>query len=89
MPTEDALIQALKLVDKVGDIADADLSGPRQVAMSETVLRKGMARWSPDVGRFVLTATGRARLVARPRSGPSTVLAFPSDRVPRKAAHKS
>ena len=89
MPSDDALITALKLVDAIGDISDRDPSGPSQVAIREIVLRKGMARWSDEAGRFVLTTTGRARLSARPRSVSSAVLPFPSRITGKKALRQA
>jgi hypothetical protein len=44
--------------------------------MRGRVETEGLARWDPDRGRVVLTASGRSRIADASR-GPGVVLAFP------------
>jgi hypothetical protein len=72
---EKRLIDALKNVDALGDIAPTGPQDPMTVVLRQLALQADLMRWDDSRGRYVLTGTGRNRLGARHR-GHGTVISF-------------
>jgi hypothetical protein len=76
---ENRLVEALKTVEKHGDVAPAHVHDPMTMALRERAIQGHLMRWEDDRGHYVLTGTGRSRIRARERrQGPGTLLRFPN-----------
>lgn len=64
---EEKLIEALKKVDMLGDIAPTHVQDPMTMVLRYTALQADLMRWDESRCRYVLTVTGRSRISARPR----------------------
>ena len=74
-PLEKRLIEALKSVDRHGDVAPPHVHDPMTMLLRENVIQANLVRWDEDRGRYVLTGTGRRRITAGSRA-PGAVVAF-------------
>jgi hypothetical protein len=72
---EERLIEALKKVDALGDIAPAHVHNPMTMVLRENAIRADLMRWDDARDRYVLTGTGRRRISVRGRA-PGTILSF-------------
>lgn len=72
---ENVLIEALKKVDALGDVAPAHVQDPMTMVLRQRAIQDDLMRWDDSRGRYVLTGTGRSRITARLR-GPGAVLRF-------------
>ena len=72
---ENFLIEALKKVDALGDVAPAHVQDPMTTALRQRAIQDDLMRWDDMRGRYVLTGTGRSRITARTR-GPGAVVRF-------------
>lgn len=82
---EDALLKALETVDAKGDVAPPNDHSPSTAVLRDNLARRSLIAWDDELGRFVVTGTGRDR-IARRRRGPGKVIAFRrSVPVPKKA----
>lgn len=72
---ENFLIEALKKVDALGDVAPAHVQDPMTMVLRQRAIQDDLMRWDDMRGRYVLTGTGRSRITARTR-GPATVVRF-------------
>jgi hypothetical protein len=72
---EKRLIEALKSVDTHGDVAPADVHDPMTMLLRENAIQANLMRWDDVRGRYVLTGTGRRRIVEGSRT-PGTVVSF-------------
>ena len=66
---EKRLIEALKRVDAQGegDVAPAHVHDPMTMVLRENAIQANLMRWDDARGRYVLTGTGRRRIIARAR----------------------
>jgi hypothetical protein len=60
---EKRLVAALKSVDAHGDVAPAHVHDPMTMLLRENVVRDNLVRWDEVRGRYVLTGTGRRRII--------------------------
>ena len=74
---EDRLIEALKKVDALGDVAPVDVHDPMTMVLRQRAIRDDLMRWDDNRGHYVLTGTGRNRISARHRT-PAKVVRFPN-----------
>lgn len=72
---ETVLIEALKKVDALGDVAPAHVQDPMTMVLRQRAIQDDLMRWDDSRGRYVLTGTGRSRITARLR-GPGAVIRF-------------
>src|SRR5271166_4199357 len=72
---EKRLIEALKNVDVHGDVAPVHVHDPMTMLLRENAIQAHLMRWDDARDRYVLTGTGRRRIVARSRV-PGTVVSF-------------
>ena len=72
---EKRLIEALKSVDAHGDVAPAHVHDPMTMLLRENAIQANLMRWDDVRGRYVLTGTGRRRIVEGSRA-PGTVVSF-------------
>lgn len=72
---EKRLIEALKKVDELGDIAPAHVQDPMTMVLRQRALRAVLMRWDDSRGHYFLTGTGRRRITARSRAQ-GAVLSF-------------
>ena len=72
---EKRLIEALKSVDAHGDVAPAHVHDPVTMLLRENVVRDNLVRWDDVRGRYVLTGTGRRRIIQGGRA-PGAVVSF-------------
>ena len=72
---ENFLIEALKKVDALGDVAPAHVQDPMTMVLRQRAIQDDLMRWDDMRGRYVLTGTGRSRIAARTR-GPAAVVRF-------------
>jgi hypothetical protein len=72
---EKRLIEALKKVDRHGDIAPAHVHDPMTMVLRQRALQAVLMRWDDNRGHYVLTGAGRSRITARSR-GQGAVLSF-------------
>ncbi|HMN73018.1 MAG TPA: hypothetical protein PKA55_14235 [Rhodoblastus sp.] len=72
---ENFLIEALKKVDALGDVAPAHVQDPMTMVLRQRAIQDDLMRWDDMRGRYVLTGTGRSRITARTR-GPGAVVRF-------------
>jgi len=72
---ENFLIEALKKVDALGDVAPAHVQDPMTMVLRQRAIQDDLMRWDDMRGRYVLTGTGRSRIAARNR-GPAAVVRF-------------
>ncbi len=72
---ENFLIEALKKVDALGDVAPAHVQDPMTMVLRQRAIQDDLMRWDDMRGRYVLTGTGRSRIAARTR-GPASVVRF-------------
>jgi hypothetical protein len=72
---EKRLVEALKSVDAHGDVAPAHVHDPMTMLLRENVVRDNLVRWDDVRGRYVLTGTGRRRIIQRSRA-PGAVVSF-------------
>ncbi len=72
---ENFLIEALKKVDSLGDVAPAHVQDPMTMVLRQRAIQDDLMRWDDMRGRYVLTGTGRSRITARTR-GPAAVVRF-------------
>ena len=70
---ENVLIEALKKVDALGDVAPAHVQDPMTMVLRQRAIQDDLMRWDDSRGRYVLTGTGRSRITAPPR-GPGPVI---------------
>jgi hypothetical protein len=86
---EKVLIEALKKVDALGDVAPAHVQDPMTMVLRQRAIQDDLMRWDDSRGRYVLTGTGRSRITARTR-GPGAVVRFrrreETDAAPRRKA---
>lgn len=73
--TEDKLIEALKKVDALGDVAPDHVHDPMTMALRHSAIQADLMRWDDNRGQYVLTGTGRSRISARHRT-PANVVRF-------------
>jgi hypothetical protein len=91
---EKRLIEALKSVDVHGDVAPAHVHDPMTMLLRENVVRDNLVRWDDVRGRYVLTGTGRRRIIQGGRA-PGAAVSFRnrgavgSGVLHRKSAHTS
>lgn len=83
---ENFLIEALKKVDSLGDVAPAHVQDPMTMVLRQRAIQDDLMRWDDMRGRYVLTGTGRSRIAARTR-GPGAVVRFRrrEESAPRRA----
>ena len=74
-PLETRLIEALKTVDVHGDVAPAHVHDPMTMLLRENAIQAHLVRWDDLKGRYVLTGTGRRRIIAGSRAL-GTVVSF-------------
>ena len=74
-PLEKRLIEALKTVDLHGDVAPAHVHDPVTMLLRENAIQAHLVRWDDLKGRYVLTGTGRRRIIAGSRAL-GTVVSF-------------
>jgi hypothetical protein len=72
---EKRLVEALKSVDAHGDVAPAHVHDPMTMLLRENVVRDNLVRWDDVRGRYVLTGTGRRRIIQGSRA-PGAVVSF-------------
>ena len=72
---EKRLVEALKSVDAHGDVAPAHVHDPMTMLLRENAVRANLTRWDDGRGRYVLTGTGRRRIVEGSRA-PGAVVSF-------------
>ena len=72
---EIVLIEALKKVDALGDVAPAHIQDPMTMVLRQRAIQDDLMRWDDSRGRYILTGTGRSRITARSR-GPGAVVRF-------------
>src|SRR5208337_5274462 len=72
---EKRLVEALKSVDANGDVAPAHVHDPMTMLLRENVVRDNLVRWDDVRGRYVLTGTGRRRIIQGSRA-PGAVVSF-------------
>ena len=72
---ENVLIEALKKVDALGDVAPPHVQDPMTMVLRQRAIQDDLMRWDDSRGRYVLTGTGRSRITARLR-GPGSVVRF-------------
>jgi hypothetical protein len=72
---EKKLIEALKSVDAHGDVAPAYVHDPMTMSLRGNAIQANLMRWDDVRGRYVLTGTGRRRIVEGGRA-PGTVVSF-------------
>jgi hypothetical protein len=72
---EKRLIEALKVVDPHGDVAPAHAHDPMTMSLRENAIQANLMWWDDGRGRYVLTGTGRRRIVEGGRA-PGTVVSF-------------
>ena len=72
---EKRLIEALKSVDAHGDVAPAHVHDPMTMSLRGNAIQANLMRWDDVRGRYVLTGTGRRRIVEGSRA-PGTVVSF-------------
>ncbi len=76
---ETKLVEALKAVEKHGDVSPAHVHDPMSMVLRQTAVQGDLMRWDDDRGRYVLTGTGRSRIRARERGkAVGTLLSFPT-----------
>ncbi|MDE2362411.1 MAG: hypothetical protein KGM42_07005 [Hyphomicrobiales bacterium] len=89
---EKYLIEALKKVDALGDVAPPHVQDPMTMVLRQRAIQDDLMRWDDSRGRYVLTGTGRSRITARLR-GPGSVVRFrrreEADVQPRRKADDS
>jgi hypothetical protein len=73
---ETKLIEALKKVEAYGDVAPAHVHDPTTMIMRQIAEQANLIRWDDERARYVLTLTGRRRIIARRRTG--VILRFPA-----------
>ena len=61
---ETVLIEALKKVDALGDVAPAHVQDPMTMVLRQRAIQDDLMRWDDSRGRYVLTGTGRSRITA-------------------------
>jgi hypothetical protein len=71
---EKRLVEALKSVDAHGDVAPAHVHDPMTMLLRENVVRDNLVRWDDVRGRYVLTGTGRRRIIQGSRASGAVVL---------------
>jgi len=69
---EKSLIEALKKVDAIGDVASAHVQDPMTMVLRQRAIQADLMRWDDS---YVLTGTGRSRISARSRV-PGAVVRF-------------
>ncbi len=75
---ETKLVEALKAVEKHGDVAPGHVHDPTTMVLRQTAIQGDLMRWDDDRGHYVLTLTGRNRILARGRArGGGRLLQFP------------
>lgn len=72
---EQSLIEALKKVDAMGDVAPAHVQDPMTMVLRQRAIQDDLMRWDDSRGRYVLTGTGRSRIAARNRA-PASIVRF-------------
>jgi hypothetical protein len=73
----DKLIEWLKKLDEFGDVAPAHVQDPTTMIIRQVAIQDDLMRWDSDRGHYVLTQTGRRRIVAARNSHPgASVLRF-------------
>ncbi|WP_026606980.1 hypothetical protein [Methylocapsa acidiphila] len=72
---EKRLIEALRKVDALGDVAPAHVQDPLTMVLRQRAIQADLMRWDDSRGHYVLTGTGRSRINARSRA-PGAVLPF-------------
>lgn len=65
---EAKLIEALRKVDAVGDVAPAHVQDPMTMVLRQKAIQADLMRWDDSRGYYVLTGTGRSRISARSRA---------------------
>ncbi|QXX76217.1 hypothetical protein MHY1_03055 [Methylovirgula sp. HY1] len=65
---EAKLIEALRKVDTVGDVAPAHVQDPMTMVLRQKAIQADLMRWDDSRGFYVLTGTGRSRISARSRA---------------------
>lgn len=84
MQDSEAFLTALRNVDTHGDVAPAALAEtPSNFTMRHRAEMESLIAWNSERGRYVLTATGRARLCGRSRPA-AAVLSFQAARRARR-----
>jgi hypothetical protein len=79
MNSSDAkLIEALKRVEQVGDVAPGRADDPSTMILRQLAIRDDLIRWDPELGSYYLTSSGCARLhrVGRPSA---TIMRLPTE----------
>ena len=73
--SETKLIEALKKVEAYGNVAPAHVHDPTTMIMRQIAEQASLIRWDDERARYVLTVTGRRRIIARRHTG--VILRFP------------
>jgi hypothetical protein len=77
--SEAKLIEALKRVEQVGDVAPGRADDPSTMILRHTAIRDDLIRWDPDSCTYYLTTSGLARLHREGRPS-ATIMCLPTER---------
>ena len=61
----DKLVEALKKLDAIGDVAPPHVQDPTTMIIRQIAVQDDLMRWDGERGHYVLTLTGRRRIAGR------------------------
>lgn len=76
---EKRLIEALRKVDTLGDVAPPHVQDPMTMVLRQKAIQADLMRWDDSRGQYVLTGTGRSRIGKRSH-GPGAIIRFQARR---------